>query len=76
MAARFSFQNALFDRNASRYLRIDDTLRTLVIGGKCHGRRPDQHRNKAYNYLAINFVLRGRGVYTTADGREFELTGA
>ena len=73
MAARFSFQNALFERTASRYLRIDDTLRTLVIGGKCHGRRPDLHSKVAYNFLALNFVLRGRGRYTTGEGREIEL---
>ena len=74
MTARYSLQNWSFDRNASRYLRIDDTLRTLVIGGKFHGRRPTQYSNFVSSYLAINFVLRGRGRYTVAGGSEYELS--
>lgn len=73
MAAKFRFAPSLFEKNASRYLRIDDSLRNLVIGGKIHGQRPQQFSNIAYKMLCLNVVLRGRGRYTDATGREWEL---
>jgi AraC-like DNA-binding protein len=71
--AGFSFNNKLFDDSATRPLRIDDIWRYIIIGGKAHGAQPDRHEKKVYTQFCSNFVLRGRGRYTDANGRTYEL---
>src|SRR5579862_4133410 len=74
MTPGFSFTNKLFDEAATRPLRIDDKWRYIIIGGKAHGEKPDRHENVVYAQFCINFVLRGRGVYTDTEGRQYELS--
>jgi AraC-like DNA-binding protein len=73
MTAKFSLNPGMFQQPGSRYLRIDETVRNMVIAGKFHGRRPDQHPDAIFGMLCVNFVLRGTGVYTEAGGREHRL---
>ena len=64
----------LFDEpSALRVLRIDDQWRYLTLMAKAHGTRPDSRTDMAMEGFAINYVLRGRGVYREDNGRTHAL---
>jgi AraC-like DNA-binding protein len=74
MPAAFDLPRGFFAENGHRDLRIDGSLRSLVVGSKEHHGRPERQPAawKRPN-LGINLTLRGRGRYIDAGGREHEL---
>lgn len=74
MAAAFALNKRFFEMTGSRNLRIDQTARGLSAGSKAHGARPHRHEKVAYDFLGVNFVLRGRGTYVEASGKVHDLT--
>ena len=72
--ATFTLNKALFEQTGARNLRLDDQIRGVNAGAKAHGVRPHRHVNVTYNFLGVNFVLRGRGRYIDAAGKSYELT--
>ena len=73
MATAFTLTGRFFELTGARNLRIDASVRGLNAGTKAHGVRPHRHNNVAYNFLGVNFVLRGRGRYIDAAGKAYEL---
>ena len=73
MASTYAITKELLGPEGSRNIRIDDTPRSLVAMAKAYGRKPNRHENVAFKQFCINFVLRGRGRYTDAAGRNYEL---
>ncbi len=65
----------LFDHPSTlRILRIDNQWRYLTLLAKAHGPRPDSRTDMAMDGFAVNYVLRGRGVYREGNGRTHALT--
>ena len=64
----------LFDEPpALRILRIDDQWRYLTLMAKAHGMRPDSRTDIAMEAFAVNYVLRGRGIYREDNGQTHAL---
>ena len=57
-----------------RILRIDEQWRFVTLMAKAHGPRPDSRTNMAMEGFAVNYVLRGRGMYQEENGRSHALT--
>ena len=57
-----------------RILRIDELWRFVTLMAKEHGPRPDSRLDQAIDGYALNYVLRGQGVYREAGGRSHPLT--
>ena len=64
-----------FQKNATlRILRIDEQWRLVMLMAKEHGAAPDSRLDQASDNFALNYVLRGEGVYREAGGRAHRLT--
>ena len=59
--------------SALRILRIDDQWRYLAMMAKAHGTRPDSRTDTAMEAFAVNYVLRGRGIYREDNGQTHAL---
>ena len=57
-----------------RILRIDEQWRFVTLMAKEHGPRPDSRVDQVLDGFALNYVLRGQGVYREAGGRSHRLT--
>lgn len=57
-----------------RILRVDEQWRYVTLQIKAHGSAPDNRRDWCMDNFGLNYVLRGRGVYTEASGLEHALT--
>ena len=57
-----------------RILRIDEQFRYVTLMAKAHGPHPDSRANMAMEGFAINYVLRGQGIYREDTGRTHALT--
>jgi AraC-like DNA-binding protein len=71
--AAFTLNKRLLETAGSRDLQIDGTVRGVSANVTSHGARPHRHERVAYDFLGINVVLRGRGVYIDATGKSFDL---
>ena len=74
-ANRGNLPPGLFEEPSTlRILRIDDQLRYITLMAKAHGTRPDSRTDMAMEGFAINYVLRGQGIYRDENGRTHALT--
>ncbi len=73
MANGFTIPERVIKDACTRVLRVDTVWRYIIAGGKNHGTKPDKHVNTTMPSLGINVVLRGRGKYIDAAGREYDL---
>ena len=71
--AEFALNKRLFELTGARNLHIDSHIRGINAGAKAHGSRPHKHERVTYDFLGVNFVLRGSGEYIDAAGKKYEL---
>ena len=65
----------LFDEDTTlRILRVDEQWRYVLLMAKQHGPHPDSRTDQITDGFALNYVLRGQGVYRDEGGRNYALT--
>lgn len=65
----------IFDEDtALRILRVDEQWRYVLLMAKQHGSHPDSRSDYVTDGFALNYVLRGQGVYREEGGRSHALT--
>lgn len=75
MSQRNELPPDFFQGNSTlRILRVDEQWRFVTLMAKEHGSRPDSRLDQALDGYALNYVLRGQGVYREAGGRSHPLT--
>jgi AraC family transcriptional regulator of arabinose operon len=75
MPSQENLPSGLFEAPSTlRILRIDDQFRYVTLMAKAHGLRPDSRANMVMEGFAINYVLRGQGIYREDSGRTHALT--